>query len=508
MVIKSFLLSVMLLLWTTSAFATIRYVDKDDGACTDAGSGASSAPFCTINAAVTYSSLAAGDHIKIRGDGSTAYTGNTTTPTNRNGTSPNPIVVEPDDGATPNLLATINLANVDYWTVQNLRWDACSVTDTSARSAITIEASLRTVTGNKILNNTINCWGGTDYSNGGAGKGNTGQEYAAIYIRAYRGDGYWATSSTISGNIISEPIESGMWVIGADASEISGNTISGVRCGIEDTAPHGTGIYISGGTAPYYSQNVTISGNTIFDFQDENSCRTALSKVSNSLALNGGGIYCDAGTESATLDANIIHGIPWDNYGSAQSRGSGIFWESRCSNSTIKNNVIYDIQSSTGTGIQLASTACDASIGNKIYNNTVYNITGGPAIELYYYSQDTDIKNNIAVAGGNGAGISVAPESVSCGGNTINYNDYYRVGGGAVTYSWNGSSVTSFATWKSNCNCDANSITSNPLFVNAGTDFHLQQGSPARGAGEKGVDMGALQYQGGAVVPRIHVVTY
>jgi hypothetical protein len=38
---------------------------------------------------------------------------------------------------------------------------------------------------------------------------------------------------------------------------------------------------------------------------------------------------------------------------------------------------------------------------------------------------------------------------------------------------------------------ELNALSADPLFVNLTTDFHLKVGSPARGAGDAGLDMGA-----------------
>jgi hypothetical protein len=56
---------------------------------------------------------------------------------------------------------------------------------------------------------------------------------------------------------------------------------------------------------------------------------------------------------------------------------------------------------------------------------------------------------------------------------TINYQDYYEVGG----WTWfSDSQTSSFSTWKTDCSCDANSTTGNPLLT--GT-YHLTSSSSA-----------------------------
>ncbi|MEK7637095.1 MAG: fibronectin type III domain-containing protein [Patescibacteria group bacterium] len=60
---------------------------------------------------------------------------------------------------------------------------------------------------------------------------------------------------------------------------------------------------------------------------------------------------------------------------------------------------------------------------------------------------------------------------------------------GAVSFGNQGGSLSA---WRSTTGSDANSREADPLFVNAGAgDFTLQSGSPARGAGSGGSDVGA-----------------
>src|SRR5262249_59977058 len=170
------LLSILVLLSMTSfAEATIRYVNNT-ASCP--GSGTTAAPYCNIQNA--FDAAVAGDIIRIR-DSGTAYTSGATTTANHDGTSVSPIIIEPDPGQNQNILAQIYLLNVNYWTVRNLTFNACSTANTP-NQAIRIQADTRNITGNVVSGNTFNCWGGTNQSNGGNGKGGTGNEVAAVFI--------------------------------------------------------------------------------------------------------------------------------------------------------------------------------------------------------------------------------------------------------------------------------------------------------------------------------------
>lgn len=129
---------------------------------------------------------------------------------------------------------------------------------------------------------------------------------------------------------------------------------------------------------------------------------------------------------------------------------------------SIYNNVIFS-NSSSATGIRVS----DQSRAAQIYNNIIY----GYPTQLRYYS----------------------PTATTV--NFSNNNNFYNSSG----MVWNIDYSTNYSTlslWTAATGFDANSITSNPSFVNAGgtnpEDYMLSSGSPGRGAGRNGKDIGAF----------------
>ena len=132
-------------------------------------------------------------------------------------------------------------------------------------------------------------------------------------------------------------------------------------------------------------------------------------------------------------------------------------------------------------------------------NNTVYNGAYG-----FYMKEGTaTVKNNIiknvstaAICHGCGSG---SPSSLSV---TYDYNLYDDGGSQTKIGLWAGVGTLNFNNWKKQCNCDSHSLNVDPLLVNPPSDLHLQSSSPARGAGENGVDIGAYSYSSSIQIPQ------
>jgi hypothetical protein len=111
------------------------------------------------------------------------------------------------------------------------------------------------------------------------------------------------------------------------------------------------------------------------------------------------------------------------------------------------------------------------------------------------HAKSTLVKNNILVRNGlqRGTQVLVTRESVEQGGHVFR-NNLYKAASGTLIGRWNGSewdaANLTLRQWSSQSG-ELNALTDDPLFVNPPTDFHLKVGSPARGNGDAGVDMGA-----------------
>jgi len=266
-------------------------------------------------------------------------------------------------------------------------------------------------------------------------------------------------------------------------------------CGLSsDGYRYLAGITLGGGNSAHFN-NVQVTNNHIYDLQNTTDCVAAIPSPPFGTGLVGGGIYCDAGHYGDLVDGNLIHGIDWAS--SSGSRAHGIFWENGCSNARLSRNVIYDVFSDDGSGIQMAgNSSCNDSHDNKVWNNTVYNASGFGAFAFWHWARNTDVANNIFVAASSAAYVAyVEVEAATiCTGNTWRNNLFSRIGGGTHNYQWGTTNTTSIATWRS-LTGDAQVLQADPLFVDvAAHDFHLQFGSPAANSG---VDVG-LPFQGAA----------
>ena len=181
----------------------------------------------------------------------------------------------------------------------------------------------------------------------------------------------------------------------------------------------------------------------------------------------------------------------------------------------IENNVIHG---NTYHGIWIyRSTENNLIINNTLYQNEreIYVGHGG---QWYDCGAGNVFKNNIIFAGSGGFGIAVDtyddPGTLPSG-TVFDYNDIHAPGG---TFAYiDNDTYGSLASWRTGTGQDANSISSDPLFLDAGgNDFHLDDYSPCIGAGiaegaplddfegiPRGAppDMGAYENPGDAPLP-------
>jgi len=111
-----------------------------------------------------------------------------------------------------------------------------------------------------------------------------------------------------------------------------------------------------------------------------------------------------------------------------------------------------------------------------MYGNTIYgNGTSGEA-NVYVNGNSLTFKNNIVAQ-------SAGLEATVLGSYTLtsDYNIWYHSAGGNFM-SYQGTPGT-FAGWETASGGDSHSVSSNPTFTTAGSNFTLQAGSPAIDAG-------------------------
>lgn len=436
-------------LFAVSAEAAIIYVDRDQGC---PGSGTTGTPYCNIQNA--FNVVNAGDTIRIRDSASTYDMTATLT---RSGSLGSRITIEPDTGHNPTLRYTgsgsdngvMVLEDVSYVTVQNLNFNGSGVH--TSRWAVYVHATSANPTANEILTNTFQNWGGS-----------TANASSASITRAPVGiDGGYCNptcsnkpvSTVVRGNTFTDNRQNNIFIQHADDTLVENNTMTGLKCGLTvdgvgDTV--GIGIWDSGTSS---SSGTIIRGNSIHDFAPRSGCGIAMGTPYATSA----GIWCDVEPRNGLIEKNQIYNInqPTDtDRGSHESQG--IFIEAGCSGWVVQNNVIYNIG---GAGIRQRMNRSGRT-ANLYTNNTIYKI-GYNGIEFGVTGSGNPgtIRNNIVMD----AGESQIHFEDSSAVATINYNLYWDSTGSKIG-NW-GAGVVNFATWKSQCSCDANSVNAFPKFV-------------------------------------------
>ncbi|MFA6027625.1 MAG: right-handed parallel beta-helix repeat-containing protein [Patescibacteria group bacterium] len=211
-------------------------------------------------------------------------------------------------------------------------------------------------------------------------------------------------------------------------------------------------VYMQSGT------NAIFSHNTVFGDGDDNF-----------------GVYLHA-SPNALIENNTVYGF--NKFGVALEQG--------CTDSVVKNNIIYNIGSAdvyTWPAALIIADDHDIQIINNTFYNTYNATVNFPAIRLtelgIAQTYDITIKNNIFHT----ANIGVYADSGSFTGSNCDYNDYYNI---TTHGSVDGTNYATFAEWQGYSTNDVHSLNSDPLFVSTATgalDSHLQGTSPAIDAG-------------------------
>jgi len=218
----------------------------------------------------------------------------------------------------------------------------------------------------------------------------------------------------------------------------------------------------------------------------------------------GSGIDAKGGSSNGTIHHNEVYNL-------TTPLAVGIYvdaWDATTHNVQVYNNYVHNIAGGGGlsVGAEAGGTIYDITFHHNIVTNaqdgfTMHDegTTGGPVYNIYFYN-NTLYLNGKADQDWHG-GVRILDSLLSTGGVTFknniiansynyqigyyhslvqltdivaNYNVIYGINSGGYAY-----------------NSGTNTITSNPLFVNAaGNNFTLQSGSPARNACDNSVWQG------------------
>ncbi|HEY6019708.1 MAG TPA: hypothetical protein VIY48_07350 [Candidatus Paceibacterota bacterium] len=444
------LILLLLLLVIGKAYAADVFVDNTASCSTD--DGTSDHPWCSIQAALD--NAAAGQDIKIR-TGTGVYSQNAFI-SGKNGTSINPIILEPDTGANfritssgaANNTGAIEIKESDYWTIRNLTFDANDNTNVS-QYLLFAQCETKDCVGWNISGNTFqNLRQVTD-----SGYGKIGVNFVGCHVDFGCGANRMMTG-IIENNNFNNIDGIGLHLSVVLNSTIRNNTFSAIRCG--KNVPGNENI-AAGIHHDFGNYGNSIYNNTIHDFIAFASCPHTLTGGYPVTA----GIWYDAcrGSANEYVYNNTIYNLDQSkrNYDNGHF-SVGIFYESQCKKGYIYNNLIYGI-GNEGIVHSFHSQGVSGDM-SYYYHNTIYDTMHGFNIKEGYAT----FENNII------SKVTDAVMCVACNADwgyavlTADYNLYDDGASQTKIGQWNGT-VYNFANWKTNCSCDANSKNASPKFV-------------------------------------------
>jgi parallel beta-helix repeat protein len=440
------------------AVPAVLYVDGGNPSCSDTGAGTSSIPFCTIKKGATVA--VGGQTVQVAGG---TYPELVTL--GHSGSPGSPIVLTAAPGANVVVTGMANgfkLSTRSYVTVHGFK-----VTDTTSYGIYVASSSSHvTVSGNTV----------------------TGSGSHGIYVTSS------STDVTVSGNTVSGADGYGIYVNTLSNITVSGNTVS-------DTTSYG--IHVNG------SSNVTVSGNDVSGAGEPASgltkygiklAATTASLVSGNVSHDNSeaGVFLDADTNGVEVAGNQTFG----NARGYARAAPGI--DVRGFSNTIDRNVSHDNEDS---GLQFYTGSHDnlvvdnltygngdhgiddlGSTGQRIISNTVYdNVAAG--INVEGSSTGATVVNNISVDNGIDSPrthSNIRVDATSTTGATVDYNVVF-LSTPDTMYVWGKTSYTSLSAFKTATGQEAHGVQANPSWVSAGSNFHLQSGSPAIDSANSGV---------------------
>jgi hypothetical protein len=265
-----------------------------------------------------------------------------------------------------------------------------------------------------------------------------------------------------------------------------------------------------------------VSGNTVYNI-------SGIQNPGEGNSYDADGLYCD-GCAYVTIERNVIlqtdygiettsenqicqaNGTEWSGPNNTGKAGKG---KSPCYGRyvTVRNNIFYNSNACGNSigGYAAATKGGGASNGggssyhDVFVNNTLYNNATQPGsqseggstgeFQIQYQvgsAQGNIYENNVVYAGAYNTWIfSYVPFSASYPAPpaTLNWNLYHSAAGyveGTSIWWGNKKNYTSFSNWQTSSGEDANSLSTDPLFVNLAAtppNFDTIPSSPAVGAG-------------------------
>ncbi|RYY76894.1 MAG: DUF1565 domain-containing protein [Gammaproteobacteria bacterium] len=341
----------------------------------------------------------------------------------------------------------------------------------------------------------------------------------------------------------------GIYVVGAGSYvEILNNDISYISNTAKSDGANALGLLVAGTTAPASINNITISGNELYNltlgaseslsingnveywkvinnevhdnnnigidaigFEETNSndtynqARDGL--ISGNLVYNissygnpaygneyaADGIYVDGG-KRIIIENNIVHHTDFGIELASEHKGKSTSYV------TVRNNLVWN---NSAAGITIGGYDKDRGLTDHctiVNNSFLFNDskkTGAGEFQIQYYATNNVVKNNIFYASSQGVLINSYTSS-STSPADIDYNIYFSsVGTANAEFIWNGKAYTGFSNYWAATGKDQRSQFVDPKFVSTSTpDLKLATGSPAVNAGVtlQSSDFGVVDY--------------
>lgn len=426
-------------------WSTTYYVDATGGNDSNAGTATNSA-WMTISK-INTSSFSAGDQILFKSG--EVWREQLSVPSS--GSAGNPITFgKYGTGALPNIdgsgsrTRTVQVSGKSYVTISYIQFTGSA---TSNSGSVSIYNSNHVIIDHISVHGNIGLAGIVIEGTGGSNTVSNSTVYNTTHADYDRGCGIildgTAGSNTITNNTIYSNSADGIKL--AMFTATSSNTISGNTIYLNGAA----GISINASCANNIVQNNKVYSNgrlvadcygiDLFKVGNNNVVRYNTTYNHNYRSLDAGGIRFD--------------GEPGAIFGT----GNKIYY-----------NLIYNERN----GIHLLGCS-----NATVYNNTIYN-SGVTGIWNHgSYANNNTFKNNIVHT----AGTSLVFNNDATN-SVYDYNDYYDT---TMTnkFNWNGTASSTLAAWRASSNQDVHSISSDPEFVTAGSDFRLLSTSLSINAG-------------------------
>jgi hypothetical protein len=298
------------------------------------------------------------------------------------------------------------------------------------------------------------------------------QGSTAVYVQA-------STGTVIGGSALAATSAAGI-ALELDQGSVNLTLSSSVLT----AAAGGAGVYLSGDNGGWIVLSTnTISGAGYGVYAATQTAGTRLWIASNTIvpavtgANNTYGLYFDGLVSGATVENNaIVYRTP----GSMSPYASDALYAKSASGLQIDHNRIDEPGLITGGSFVAADFVATKNTEFKFndVNSTGTGLTNAYMLEATNGSglvvKDNVVLSSLTVSG---SSATVVVDAASEPGFASDYNDYFS-SNAALAFQWGagaGSGVQGLANWRTKSGGDADSISANPLWYNAGAgaeDFH------------------------------------